>query len=32
VPTVTGKVPTAQDPDDVKFIGAAIDNSSARLR
>lgn len=25
VPTVTGKVPTATDPDDVAFIGAAID-------
>ena len=25
VPTVTGKVPTAADPDDVAFIGAAVD-------
>ncbi|HEX7944121.1 MAG TPA: PHB depolymerase family esterase [Phenylobacterium sp.] len=25
VPTVTGKVPTAQDADDVAYIGAAID-------
>jgi polyhydroxybutyrate depolymerase len=30
VPTITGKVPTAQDADDVAFIGAAIDQLVAQ--
>lgn len=30
VPTVTGKVPTATDPDDVAFIAAAVDKLAAQ--